>query len=301
MNCVAPSSSTVKATISSAGGCTARGESIIVSALQGALFLLSFPSYSLSPRFKRRRGAALPWLHRVTWKPAAVLLWEATLSLGKTMEYILNVFPGALLSESVGALWGIHFTGKENEPGAQAEPALDSRCFPSAQSPSPFQGLLAPEMAEAGLRRGTRRGFTVTIRSQNAIVLFNASCPFLSAKCVCLFPLSPHSMITKSPARCMSLSFLPRWTGPEGSGSPWRSAEDLGASGIPTDDAPREMASYAASSLKSPRECPFLMLYEFLLETTKNKPPKVPASRNFRNRELEIICSERTANPAQPF
>ena len=144
MNCVAPSSSTVKATISSAGGCTARGEPIITSTLQQALFLLTFSSYSLLLRFKRGREWPLPHGYKETlgnllrcW-----VLREATLSPGKTMEYILNVFPRGLPSKSTGTLWGIYFTRKENEPRSQAVQPLGNACIlfgvpPLSSVPSP--------------------------------------------------------------------------------------------------------------------------------------------------------------------
>lgn len=63
---MAPSPSTGKAAISSAGGRTARGEPVITRAWQRALFLSTHYCRAL-----REGSNTLPWLQRDTWKRAA--------------------------------------------------------------------------------------------------------------------------------------------------------------------------------------------------------------------------------------
>ena len=85
---------TVKATISSAGGCSPTLRPLVVSALQQAVFSLQLLIAALN-----RQGS-----HRSLGYEETLgnLLREAALSPAKTMGYILNIFPLLCQAKSMG-------------------------------------------------------------------------------------------------------------------------------------------------------------------------------------------------------
>lgn len=159
----------------------------------------------------------------------------------------------------------------------------------------------APEVAEAS---GTQAPSGCVVgRPQNPVVLCSGSCPFLLRRHLCLCPLNLRSTEDghnyRIPRTLYFTPFLPHWTGPEGSVSLWRTAEDLTQQG-PSDSCLREGSLGCLQRAVPKATCPFLMLYKFLL-VGRGKVSKDSASRNFRNGKLQIICFKCTAKPARPF